>query len=541
MNKIVAASLCLAFAPLAYAASPEQVSLGQQLFTQEFTSTPLGIGGDGLGPVFNESSCVACHNVGGVGGAGDASKNARSLALYDASLLRRGTSEELNAAVAKFSPGFVSTAGSIQTSFSLHRRGGSAPFQSLREKSMSHVNSDWNDDRKVSCDTVHLERAAKKLTNPEGDLKITVHVFARNTTSLFGTWAIDQVPDSAILAQAKIQQRDHEVSGRPGTLEDGRIGKFGWRANFATLVDFNENACAAELGLQSRRVTQPTDLMNRTYRNTTFDLGDEAIEAMNAFVTSLPRPERAISNDSESRRQVEVGERRFTMVGCAKCHVPNLGTLQGLYSDLLLHDNGPQSADYATAPPFRKAFVVDQRVTEATANLSGIYYGPLTTLVVMRNDTVDQANDGRGFPYARRPLLSPKEVTTPFGPKLNVPLTSDKTSTRIARVVGTRESVEVQQVSIAEVEPTLVNQEWKTPPLWGVRDSAPYMHDGRAATILEAIAMHDGEARRTRNRFFALSYDDQQAVLAFLDSFVAPTQGVIPAPPKFVRRAFVAW
>ena len=44
------------------------------------------------------------------------------------------------------------------------------------------------------------------------------------------------------------------------------------------------------------------------------------------------------------------------------------------------------------------------------------------------------------------------------------------------------------------VESTNYAQEWRTPPLWGVRDSAPYMHDGRAETLLEAISMHDGEA-----------------------------------------------
>ena len=66
------------------------------------------------------------------------------------------------------------------------------------------------------------------------------------------------------------------------------------------------------------------------------------------------------------------------------------------------------------------------------------------------------------------------------------------------------------------------------------------MHDGRAETILEAIAMHDGEGRGARNRFFALSYDDQQAILAFLDTFVAPTQGVIQAPKKFTRRDLVS-
>ena len=71
-------------------------------------------------------------------------------------------------------------------------------------------------------------------------------------------------------------------------------------------------------------------------------------------------------------------------------------------------------------------------------------------------------------------------------------------------------------------EYTNFNQEWRTPPLWGLRDSAPYLHDGRAQTVLEAIALHDGEAAGTRDRFLQLSLADRQAVLAFLDTFVAP-------------------
>src|SRR5262249_34893620 len=44
---------------------------GKELFTREWLPRdPRAHGGDGLGPVFNDSSCVACHNLGGVGGGG---------------------------------------------------------------------------------------------------------------------------------------------------------------------------------------------------------------------------------------------------------------------------------------------------------------------------------------------------------------------------------------------------------------------------------------------------------------------------------------
>lgn len=72
------------------------------------------------------------------------------------------------------------------------------------------------------------------------------------------------------------------------------------------------------------------------------------------------------------------------------------------------------------------------------------------------------------------------------------------------------------------ITPTNFMQEWKTPPLWGVRDSAPYMHDGRAETMLQAITMHEGEAAMTRDRFLNLSVRDRKAVEVFLNTLVAP-------------------
>ena len=62
----------------------------------------------------------------------------------------------------------------------------------------------------------------------------------------------------------------------------------------------------------------------------------------------------------------------------------------------------------------------------------------------------------------------------------------------------------------------------RTAPLWGVRDSGPYLHDGRAKTLEQAIAMHGGEGQQSAMNFYTLSKPDQTLVLAFLRSLVAP-------------------
>ena len=61
-------------------------------------------------------------------------------------------------------------------------------------------------------------------------------------------------------------------------------------------------------------------------------------------------------------------------------------------------------------------------------------------------------------------------------------------------------------------------EEFRTPPLWGISRSAPYMHDGRASTAQAAIEAHAGEATQSVTDFMALSGDDQAALIAFLES-----------------------
>ena len=66
--------------------------------------------------------------------------------------------------------------------------------------------------------------------------------------------------------------------------------------------------------------------------------------------------------------------------------------------------------------------------------------------------------------------------------------------------------------------------EWRTPPLWGFRDSGPYLHDGRAQTLEQAVAFHGGQAEDSSQEFFELSPRERLQVETFLKSLVAPTR-----------------
>lgn len=57
---------------------------------------------------------------------------------------------------------------------------------------------------------------------------------------------------------------------------------------------------------------------------------------------------------------------------------------------------------------------------------------------------------------------------------------------------------------------------WLTRSLWGLADTAPYMPDGRATTLDEAIALHGGEAASARDAYSALDEEEQAALRMFL-------------------------
>ena len=81
--------------------------------------------------------------------------------------------------------------------------------------------------------------------------------------------------------------------------------------------------------------------------------------------------------------------------------------------------------------------------------------------------------------------------------------------------------------------------EFRTQPLWGIAAAAPYLHDGRADTLDEAITAHGGEAQASRDAYLALESEAQSDLLSFLESLGGADQATagllepeapIPAP-----------
>tara|TARA_R110002049_G_scaffold4601_6_gene32878 strand:- start:74336 stop:75994 length:1659 start_codon:yes stop_codon:yes gene_type:complete len=540
--------VCLANA--AIAKSPVNIQLGKRLFEHQWTASNPKLGSDGLGPLFNANSCATCHHQGGNGGSGEARFNAVSIGIEKLSITGGGvTNETIEKMLRNFHPGFIQPGGGMLNTLPLAHHGGSDRFGDIRQRVREQIPVAFSSDGgpEDAIEARHATATPIRFQHSDGkrEMSVLARLFQRNTPALFGAGLIDRVPERDMKAQFQAQKRHPEISGRPSTLTDGRIGKFGWRANIATLLDFNDQACANEVGLETRRKPQPTDPTLPHYRNPSPDITDDQIRAINAFVESLPPPSREFPNDSLARLEAERGETLFSSVGCAVCHVPNMGPAKGLYSDLLLHDMGYESYDLNHALPYIRRVIPATRYTmDVTRNVSGQqmtggYYGPSEIIDV--NKTSSQTFGDRQITENQRSGSRSNgfQFVAAKSPQTTLQIVNEKTETIGTDESETTSSVEASNGQILKtttrtkskvfahhylrihIEPTKFQQEWRTPPLWGLRDSAPYMHDGRAETVLQAIAMHDGESAGTRDRFLNLSLADRNAILAFLDTLVA--------------------
>ncbi len=186
---------------------------------------------------------------------------------------------------------------------------------------------------------------------------------------LFGLGLVEAVPDETILSRADPDDADGDgISGRAARTPDGRLGRFGRKAEFATVREFAEGALRLEMGLTTR-VEDAETLNGKPVPRGTDPVPEPEVDAttvdlLATFVRFLVPPAPAPPQSPAQRDTLEAGRRLFAEMGCTACHTPAMRTGPGtiaaldrktvaLYSDLLLHDLGPALADicgYDAAP-----------------------------------------------------------------------------------------------------------------------------------------------------------------------------------------------
>lgn len=349
--------------------TPEELARferGEVLFEREFTPE------QGLGPLFNAEGCATCHSEPTDGGAGP-----------------------------------------------------------IRERHVSGPGPSGACDLLLALGGPVLQQRATPALAALGILDeplptSTSGVGLRSTPDVFGFGLLDAIPDATVLARADPDDRDGDgISGRAHLLPGGHVGRFGRKAAVPSLRAFNEGAVLFEMGLTTSALPEENSLAGAALPpgvdpTPEPEMPDADVAALDDYVRFLAPPAPA-PLDREGR----AGEELFTRIGCATCHVPSLFTgphaVRALahrelraYTDLLLHDLGPENADLC--------------FLDASAS------------------------------------------------------------------------------------------EFRTEPLMGLRHMTRFLHDGRAASVEDAIGAHGGEATASRAAFLALEERERRALLAFLAS-----------------------
>jgi CxxC motif-containing protein (DUF1111 family) len=318
-------------ASAAAAAGDLDAVLGRALFERDWIAAPASTdSADGLGPLFNARSCAGCH-------AGE-TLGARFTAAGDGRMAGRGLVLRFGDAAGRPDPtyGHLLQNRAIDGLVAEGRLVLFAPPSPQGRYGM----------------TVSLDRGA---------LAPATRMSLRVAPPLVGRAALDRIDAAAVLALADPHDRDGDgVSGRARLLSgsgEEALGRYGWKAGNVSLAHQIADAFAAEIGLSS--ALRPLPFGDCTAResdclaapdgasagNGGHELPPEAIGLVAAFLREAEPPPRPAD---------QAGKSLFAAFGCASCHVPTLpdggGNPVAAYTDLLLHDLGPELDDGVGAP-----------------------------------------------------------------------------------------------------------------------------------------------------------------------------------------------
>lgn len=203
-----------------------------------------------------------------------------------------------------------------------------------------------------------------------GPMARDVMLSPRVAPQMAGAGLLDAIPEAQILANVADQAaRPGPVKGQANRAWDvfaggSRIGRFGWKANVATLAHQTAGAFLGDMGITSPRFPQETctpaqaDCLGAPSGGKGGPEIDEATFGQVVFYVSSLAP---VARRSAGDAQVRAGQRLFERARCGTCHRPSYVTgpppLPGYasdklagqriwpYTDLLLHDMGPDLAD----------------------------------------------------------------------------------------------------------------------------------------------------------------------------------------------------
>jgi CxxC motif-containing protein (DUF1111 family) len=427
---------------------------------------------DGLGPVYNATSCVGCHQNPVTGSSSQTS--------------------EIRAGRRTFNPNDPSPK---KVRFE-EPPGGSVIQQRA------------------------IDPAIQETVPPEDDVRTL-----RMSNTVLGNGFVEVIPDEEILRIRNEQRRwgmegfavvvpvpvEAKKSGGPNMIDAvfvERLGRFGWKCQEASLLNFSAGAYVAEMGVTSP--LQPVESTSNGRDVSKFDtvpdpedhfiadddpkkvehLFGSDVESFTRFMRSTKAPPRDPA--VVATQDVIEGEKLFrnnSALGCAVCHHPDYKT--PIAGTPILTLGGARGSDMATVPDALGGKVIHP-------------YSDFLLHDVGTGDGIAQTQ------HADIPARGQKDLR-------KIP---DELRTRedIGRVDASTEKGDRRLLSHDTGVDQRTANKIRTAPLWGLRARPQLMHDGMSLTIDGAIRRHNVQAEGVRLKYEALSSDQKRQLLAFLNS-----------------------
>ncbi|TPO02252.1 di-heme oxidoredictase family protein [Mesorhizobium sp. B1-1-5] len=337
--------------------------LGNALFRKNWVSSPSSTqASDGLGPLFNERACQNCHLKDGRGRPpeGDAGSTSMFLRLArDA-----GNAEEKTALTDHKLLNFPDPVYGAQLQ--------DLAVPGLRGEGRMRV--DYQEQKVTLGDgaVVSLRKPSYTIENlGYGPLDPRTTLSPRLTPPMIGLGLIEQIAPADIISHADPDDRDGDgISGRANIVRDelnGQVilGRFGWKAQTASIRQQAADAFAGDIGISTPEVRKPWGDCTAAQQDClampngvqqrlgTAEAPPPVMDLVTFYSQNLAVPARR----DIGKPDVLAGKKQFYEMGCIACHTPKFVTMRGTpnkaqafqliwpYSDLLLHDMGEGLAD----------------------------------------------------------------------------------------------------------------------------------------------------------------------------------------------------
>jgi len=314
--------------------------VGDRIFSQSFVTAPAPIH-SGLGPIFNNTSCSSCHHNDGIGlpTAGDA----------QSSLLMRISL-----------PGADANGGPVAVpGYGLQVQDKAAYGKQPEAKvNISYTYQTYSFD---DGETYELRSPTYTLTNLYTPISGTYLLSPRLAPPMIGLGLLEAVPESQIVANADPNDANGDgIAGKANyvydvTTKKMQLGRFGWKANTASILTQVATAFNQDMGLTSSILPVESSYGQSQYDNLQDDpeLPDTTLNAVKFYAQTLAVPARRNITDATIKR----GEQLFILAKCATCHKQTFTTGVNVafpavsnqvihpYTDMLVHNMGAALAD----------------------------------------------------------------------------------------------------------------------------------------------------------------------------------------------------